>query len=372
MPPSRLFFLRIRALQHSHSQRAAADSSPAISQASLLQLRPWQPRVPQEDAKAAFFVGESRSSKGEFPPSLAEHLSTLVPSMEVVGSTGAYLDLSGCERLYPDSTEFLRGIASYAGKLQLGSLSAGEGSSRLVARLAAAVAPEGRWWSVAQPKAFLAPFPLDCVADDHPVLVRALERMGLRTLGEVAAMPSPLLRQALGDDALLLWREARGEGRRSLRGPATPQRLRERHDFEQSQSDPELVASVLTVLADRLAVSLRASGLAAGKVELHARFHGGARLQRQRTLHPPQSSLSALREKARELWTGAEERRTGVITCELRAELLRPTPEESLRFDFDRAQNDLAPFITKVRDRFGDDALQWSPELWMDQEKRSP
>jgi DNA polymerase-4 len=249
----------------------------------------------------------------------------------------------------------------------LGDLSAGEGSSRLVARLAAAVAPAGCWWAVENPATFLEPFPLRCLADEEPALVRALEGMGLRTLGELAALPPELLRQALGDESLRVWREARGEGRRSLMTTGVKERLREAHRFDRPQSDPELVASALTVLADRLAVALRAEGLAAGRVTLHLRFHGGARLQRQRSLDPPGSSLGALRNLARELWNASQERRTGVVACELRAERLRATPAESLHFDFDRAREDLAPSIARVRDRFGRRALRWSPEIWMDQ-----
>jgi nucleotidyltransferase/DNA polymerase involved in DNA repair len=278
------------------------------------------------------------------------------------------LDLSGCERLYPERGTLLAEINRELLKEGSFAMGAGEGSTRLVARLAAAVAPAGSWWSV-EPSAsasFLAPFPLRCVKDEFPEWVEALQELGLFTLGDLAAIPFELLHRALGVGVRSLWEDARGEGSHAVHHRLKPPLLRARHRFESPQSEPGLVASALGVLADRLAVALRSHRLVAGRIQLQLGFHGGTRVVRSRSLSPASDELEAIRRTTWALWRGESERRTAVTRCELRAELLRKRPAESLCFDFDKARKDLTPAIRSIRRRFGTTAIRWSPELWMD------
>ena len=250
---------------------------------------------------------------------------------------------------------------------KLGSLAAGEGSSRLVARLAAATAPVGSWWQVEGDRAerFLAPFPLRCLPQGRSRWVPVLEELGLNTLGEVAALPPRLLREALGEESLEVWREARGQGSSVLPPAELPPYLREHHVFPAVYDDEGWVRSVVGVLADRLAARLRDRGLQAGRVELRIRRHGGETTQRSRRLDPPSAELTVLRECTWGLWGEMPTARRAVSRCVLEVGGLRRAAPEALSFDFARVKTDLAPFIARIRRRFGDGAVQWSPELWM-------
>ncbi|HEX3316768.1 MAG TPA: hypothetical protein VHR88_02040 [Solirubrobacteraceae bacterium] len=121
---------------------------------------------------------------------------------------------------------------------------------------------------------FLAPLPLDLLRLDERVaaLAEPLERLGIRTLGELAALPRGKVADRFGAPGLVAWELARGMGDAPL--ARTPeQRLRERLDLPESSSGPALERA-LALLVDRLLArrerrgrTLRAAVLEAALVE---------------------------------------------------------------------------------------------------------
>ena len=362
--------LHLRFQSGSAASRSSAKSN-RTSAGELLQgdfplhrLRPWSPSPRISDSAA---LG-TYATEQQLSEAFLRFLQDKAPKVEPVGRSEVLLDLSGCERLYPERGSLLAEINRELPKDSPLVLAAGEGATRLVARLAAAVAPAGSWWSV-EPGAsasFLAPFPLQCVKDEFPAWVEALQELGLLTLGDLAAIPFELLHRALGLGVRPLWEDARGEGSHAVHHRLEMPLLRARHRFQAPQSEPGLVASALKVLADRLAVELRSHRLVTGRIQLRLGFHGGARASRSRVLAPASDELESIRRAAWALWREESGRRTAVTRCELRAEVLRERPPESLCFDFVKARNDLAPAIRSIRRRYGTGAIRWSPELWMD------
>jgi len=99
---------------------------------------------------------------------------------------------------------------------------------------------------------FLAPLPIDLLGLDERVaaLVEPLERLGVRTLGELATLPRAKVSDRFGIPGITAWELARGDGDAPL--PRRPmQRLRERLDLPESSSGPALERA-LALLVDRL------------------------------------------------------------------------------------------------------------------------
>ena len=99
---------------------------------------------------------------------------------------------------------------------------------------------------------FLAPLPIDLLGLDERVaaLVEPLERLGVRTLGELATLPRANVSDRFGIPGITAWELARGDGDAPL--PRRPmQRLRERLDLPESSSGPALERA-LALLVDRL------------------------------------------------------------------------------------------------------------------------
>jgi protein ImuB len=99
---------------------------------------------------------------------------------------------------------------------------------------------------------FLAPLPIDLLGLDEraAALVEPLERLGIRTLGELAVLPRAKVADRFGAPGLVAWELAHGDG--DVPRPRTPrERLRERLDLPESSSGPALERA-LALLVDRL------------------------------------------------------------------------------------------------------------------------
>jgi len=121
---------------------------------------------------------------------------------------------------------------------------------------------------------FLASLPIDLLSLDGrtAALVEPFERLGIRTLGELAALSRAKVADRFGAPGLTAWELARGGG--DAPAPRRPmQRLRERLDLPESASGPALERA-LALLVDRLLArrerrgrSIRAAVLEATLVE---------------------------------------------------------------------------------------------------------
>ena len=107
--------------------------------------------------------------------------------------------------------------------------------------------------------AFLAPYPV--AALERPDLTGLLDRLGIRTLGDFAALPSADVANRFGADGVLAHRLAAGLDPRP-RAPRRPaEDLSVVHEFDPPAERDEAVVFAAKALADRLHAVLGAAGL---------------------------------------------------------------------------------------------------------------
>lgn len=104
------------------------------------------------------------------------------------------------------------------------------------------------------------------VLDLPTPMLRTFERWGIRTLGQLAALPKIALIERLGQDGLKLQRLAQGKSVRVL-VPTEPRfEFRESMELDSPVTDIESLAFVLSRLLDQLIARLLARSLAAGAI----------------------------------------------------------------------------------------------------------
>ncbi|MEU5990477.1 DNA polymerase Y family protein [Spirillospora sp. NPDC047418] len=126
--------------------------------------------------------------------------------------------------------------------------------------------------------AFLAPYPLSVL--DRPELADLLRRLGIRTLGDFAALPSGHVAGRFGPDGALAHRLARGEEPRPLAPVRGAVDLSVRGDFDPPAEQAERVVFAAKRLAVELHEGLAAGGLACVRLEVAAGFADGQVLRR--------------------------------------------------------------------------------------------
>jgi protein ImuB len=175
-------------------------------------------------------------------------------------------------------------------------------------------------------RAWLASWPVTTLT--LPELTGLLARLGIGTLGELAALPAPTLLGRFGPAGSLAHRLARGLDEIPLAGRTPPDDLAAVAELDPPAERVDTVAFVAKVLADELHQSLAERGLACTRVAIEAETEHGEHLLR-RWRHDGALTAGAIAERVRwqlDSWltdrAGVPGGTTGGLT------LLRLTPDE--------------------------------------------
>ena len=217
-------------------------------------------------------------------------LETLTPVVEAASIDEAYLDVSGLERLLgPPETigrEIKHRILAKTGL----TASVGIGPNRLIAKLGSEHRkPDGL--TVVHPDevpGFLAPLLVACLRGLGQQTQKVIDRLGIRTVGQLRDMPLAVLEQHLGKRAAASFHnQSLGmasdqvvphRGRKSISKETT---------FEKDVTDTSVLNDTLRVLAADVARTARREGLAGAVVTLKIRFAGFETHTRQRKQAAP-------------------------------------------------------------------------------------
>jgi DNA polymerase-4 len=230
------------------------------------------------------FHAYREASKSVF--GILDHYS---PVIEPIALDEAYLDLTGHEALMGQPEAVAHRLRDEV-KARCGlDLSIGVASCKLVAKVASELR-KPRGLVVVNPggeAAFLAPLPLGKLPGCGPATAVRLERVGARTIGDVAAIPDPLLGELFGQYGRLLGAHARGIDPSPVTPPGDPKSISREVTFDRDQRDAAKVRDTALGLLQDVGQSLRAHGLSARTVVLKIRYQPFDTQSRQATLPYP-------------------------------------------------------------------------------------
>ena len=218
--------------------------------------------------------------------------------------------------------------------------------------------------------AFLAPLPVRRLWGVGPKMEEALAKLGVVTIGDLAAL-DPAPPRAAARDARPRPAEARPGGRRPgrRRGGGGAKSLGQEHTYDQDTADGERLRATLLELADGVAGRLRAHGLRARTVTLKYRDEAFRTTTHARTLAEPTDSGNALFRVACGALRRGPPREEGPPPRDLRLALRRGTPSSASS----TSRGSLAGrhAARQVAERFGDDAITRASLLGR-RERRNP
>ncbi len=171
---------------------------------------------------------------------------------------------------------------------------------------------------------WLAPHPVGALGTEFEALSDLLVRLGIRTLGDLAALPGPSVLGRFGPTGAVARNLASGHDERLLAARPPPPELAVTAELDPPAERIDTAAFVAKALADELHERLAALGLACTMVAIEAETEDGGQLVR-RWRHEGALSAMALSERARwqlDGWLAGEGRPSGGLT------LLRLVPEE--------------------------------------------
>jgi len=241
--------------------------------------------------------------------------------VEPVSIDEAFLDVTGSARALGDGPTIARRLKDEIRAETRLTASVGVASSKLVAKIASDMQkPDGL--VVVPPggeATFLAPLPVRRLWGVGPKLEEQLAKLGVVTIGDLAALDPLRLERRLGTHGQDMQRLARGEDERPVSaGPWEAKSLGQEHTYGQDTSDRARLRATLLDLADAVAARLRRHGLRARTVTLKYRDEEFRTTTHARTLGEATDSGSALFETAwalfGEVHRGRRVRLVGIYT----------------------------------------------------------
>jgi DNA polymerase-4 len=199
----------------------------------------------------------------------------------------------------------------------------------------------------------------------------ALAKLGVVTIGDLAALDPSRLERRLGTHGHDLQALARGEDEREVVAEgAEAKSLGQEHTYGEDTADPGRLRATLLQLADAVAERLRAHGLRARTVTLKYRDEDFRTTTHARTLAETTDSGNALFRMASELFAevhrGQKVRLLGIYASHFGA----GAPQLGL-FDEPRAPSPADRVRDEVAKRFGDEAITRASLLGR-RERRNP
>ncbi len=196
------------------------------------------------------------------------------PLVEGLSLDEAFLDLTGSERLLGPAREVAEQLRREVREATQLAVSVGIGPIKMVAKIASGMAkpdgccevkPEGV-------RAFLDPLPARKIWGVGPVAAERLERLGYRTIGDLARADLDALQRALGDWGVSIGRFARGEDLREVEPHREAVSLSEENTFDVDVHDRETLERTVLAHSEAVARRLRRQDLMARTVVLKWRL----------------------------------------------------------------------------------------------------
>ena len=304
----------------------------------------------------AVFVPPDFSAYQAYSNRFREILLSFTPMVEPLSLDEAFLDASGAMLLFGSTKEMGERIrAAIRGELHI-TASVGIGPNKLVAKLASTRAkPDGLLFvPAADVVSFLHPLPVDALWGIREKTGETLRRLGIRTVGELAATPRAILDRVLG--------ESHGGSLAALAGAnddravvpfEAPKSVSHEETYPRDLDQPEEILREILSLSHRVAARLRADGYRARTVTLKLRLPSFSTLTRSRTIHTATDLGAEIFRVAGELFRRLPEGRRRFRLIGVSATGLVPAGAEQVALVREGRWEEAERALDRIEKRFG-------------------
>ena len=231
-------------------------------------------------------------------------LASISPLVEQLSIDEAFIDVAGARRMLGAPAEIAAVIRARVLAEAGLRLSVGAASTKFLAKLSSDLAkPDGVLVvALGTEREFLAPLPVSRLWGVGPATMTKLERMGLRTIGDVADLDEQVLVGTLGSSlGHHLHALARNDDPRSVVPERDTKSIGAEETFGADLRTVPQCERELVRLADRACARLRGASLSARTVSIKIRFGDFETRTRARTLPEPTDVSTVVLDIARAL-----------------------------------------------------------------------
>jgi DNA polymerase-4 len=304
----------------------------------------------------AIFVGADFEAYRTHSNRFREVLLSYTPLVEPISLDEAFLDVGGATRLFGQPVRIAERIRADVAREVGVTCSVGVASTKFVAKLASDHRkPDGLVHVPAEGTLdYLWPLPIGRLWGVGEKTADLLGRLAIRTVGDLAATPRPVLERLIGEaSAKHLHDLAHGIDDRDVVPYEPPKSVSHEETFDRDLDDEDEIMRELLHLSGKVAARLREDGYRARTVTMKARLVSFTTLTRSRTLAAPTEVGADLHRAAAELYRSLPGGRRRIRLLGVAATGLVPAAAEQLSLIHGERWGDVERTLDRIEARFG-------------------
>jgi DNA polymerase-4 len=256
-------------------------------------------------APHAIFVTPDHQRYSEVSAKVMEIFDSFTPLVEPISLDEAFLDVTGARKLLGTGREIAVEIRRQVEASEGITCSVGIAPSKFIAKLASGHCKPNGILEIPADRIlnFLHPLPVTAIWGVGPKTAETLERLGLRTVADIANLPRATLIRALGQaSGASLYELAWGRDYRDVTPNEPDKSISAAETFAQDIDDPEEILQEFLRLTEKAAARLRENNYYAKTISIKVRFADFSTISRSKTLPLPIDSTHEIYEIAKTLY----------------------------------------------------------------------
>ncbi len=284
------------------------------------------------------------------------------PLVEPISVDEAFLDVTGCQRLFGTPEEIAKTIKQRIKDVTGLTASVGVAPSKFVAKIASDLEkPDGL--VIVRPeevRQFLTPLPISKMWGVGKKTEEKLRSMGIDTIGKIAAMPREEIVKKLGKVGLHFWYLANGIDDRDVQTESGRKSVSLENTFLEDVDDESTIEEMIRSLSDNVSRILRKKCIKGKTLTLKIRLEDFSTFTRSQSFNEFIDSSVVITEKALTLYRNFDRQGKKVRLLGVGISNLNIHVGDQLNL-FDKQQeqkNKIDQVIDLIQDKFGADLIR--------------
>jgi DNA polymerase-4 len=313
-------------------------------------------------APHAIFVTPDHQRYSEVSAKVMTIFDSFTPLVEPISLDEAFLDVTGARKLLGTGREIAVEIRRQVEASEGITCSVGIAPSKFIAKLASGHCKPNGILEIPADRIlnFLHPLPVNAIWGVGPKTAETLERLGLRTVADIANLPRATLIRALGQaSGASLYELAWGRDYRDVTPNEPDKSISAAETFAQDIDDPEEILQEFLRLTEKAAARLRENDYYAKTISIKVRFADFSTISRSKTLPLPIDGTHDIYEIAKSLYLALNLDRARLRLVGISLDnLSEAAPEQLLLGAREKGWREADTAIDRAKLRFGGDSVR--------------
>lgn len=283
------------------------------------------------------------------------------PLVESIGCDEAFLDITGCQKLFGNELEIAKKIKGRIYEQTNLTSSAGIGPNKFLAKLASSIGKPNGLTVLENTREVIEKvklLPVSYIWGVGRVTDEELGSMGIRTIGDLANAPLSIIENKFGESGRIIHEMANGIDNRKVMTNQEPKSIGREVTFRKDVDDFEILRSTLLFLSQKISRNLRLQKYKGKVVTLKVRFSDFKTVTRRITLKKYTSGMFDIQKSSVFLLKNFDLNRKKIRLIGVSVSNLKPAfMLENLLPDDRSADENLSEAINRISDRFGGNKL---------------